>query len=268
MKTQYCFVISAAMMAISMAMAPDMRAADDRPVLSNPSDQRCFELRVYYAMPGKLDALVARFRDHTVRLFEKHGIQNIGYWIPQDNPERKLTYVVAFPSREARERSFKAFGADPAWQDAVKKSEANGKLVERIESTLLAATDYSPIIQPAVGSDARVFELRTYTASPGKLANLNARFRDHTVKFFEKHGMVNIGYWVPMKDQKGADNTLIYILAHASKAAAGVSFKKFGEDPAWQAARKASEEKAGGSLTASGGVKSEFMDATDFSPIR
>src|ERR1041385_5130867 len=92
-------------------------------------ETRLYELRTYFASPGKLDDLQARFRDHTVKLFEKHGIKNIGYWVPIDNKENKLIYMVSFPSREAREASFKEFGADPEWQKVYKESEANGKLV-------------------------------------------------------------------------------------------------------------------------------------------
>src|SRR5437867_3961613 len=80
------------------------------------SDTRLFELRTYYAAPGKLDDLNARFRDHTTKLFEKHGIQNIGYWTPADNKENKLVYIIAFPSKEARNSSWKEFGADPEWK--------------------------------------------------------------------------------------------------------------------------------------------------------
>ncbi len=86
------------------------------PAEAADKDARCFEIRTYYAAPGKLDALLARFRDHTVKLFEKHGITNIGYWVPIDNNDNKLVYVIAFPNREAREGpegSWKAFGKDP-----------------------------------------------------------------------------------------------------------------------------------------------------------
>ena len=231
-------------------------------------DTRCYELRVYYAAPGKLDELNTRFRDHTCKLFEKHGIVNLGYWAPIDNPENKLIYILAYPSREARETSWKKFMADPDWQTAYKASEVNGKLVTKFESTFLAATDYSPEIKPTTSAEPRVFELRTYTATPGKLDDLNSRFRDHTVKLFEKHGMTNFGYWTPMDKAQGADNTLIYILAHKSKEAAAASFKAFGQDPAWVAARKASEDKAGGSLTVKDGVKSVFIVATDYSPTK
>lgn len=237
------------------------------PALSADADQRVYEMRVYYAAEGKLDALNARFRDHTLKLFEKHQIANIGYWMPIENPERMLVYVLAYPSREAREQSWKAFAADPEWQKAHKASEVDGKLVSKVETTFLQATDYSPEIKTGADGE-RVFEMRTYTAAPGKLDALHARFREHTVDLFKKHGMTNIAYWTPMSDQKGADNTLIYILAHKSRDAAKESFAAMGKDPAWTAALKASEEKAGGSLTTQGGVKSVFMEATDYSPIR
>jgi uncharacterized protein YbaA (DUF1428 family) len=230
-------------------------------------DNRVYELRIYYAAEGKLDALHARFRDHTVKLFAKHGIENIGYWVPIENPESQLIYFLAYPSREARDASWKAFMADPDWQKAYKASEVDGKLVAKVETKFFQATVYSPPIK-ADAAGERVFEMRTYTTTPGNLKALESRFRDHTVKLFEKHGMTNIAYWTLMKDQKDADNNLTYILAHKSPEAAQKSFGDFRQDPDWVAARKASEEKAGGSLTTPMGVKSVFMKATDYSPIR
>ena len=231
------------------------------------ADERCFEMRVYYAAPGKLDALHARFRDHTCKLFEKHGITNLGYFVPLDNPENKLIYFLAYPNREARDKSWKAFMADPDWVKAYKASEVDGKLVAKVEAPLLSATDYSPLAKAENVGD-RVFEMRTYIAETGRLDALNARFRDHTVKLFAKHGMINISYWTPMTGQPGADNTLLYIIAHKSKDAAKASFDAFRQDPDWTAARKASEEKAGGSLTVQDGVKSVFMQATDYSAVK
>jgi hypothetical protein len=241
-------------------------------------DNNCYELRVYYANPGKLDDLHARFRDHTVKLFDKHGMKSVGYWVPIDNTNNTLIYMLSYPSREARETSWKAFIADPAWKAAKAASEKNGSLVSKVESTFMETTDFSPIVGMSSegggkvkkeGKTAdRVFELRTYTATPNNLANLNARFREHTVRLFIKHGMTNIGYWNLMKDQKGADETLVYILAHKSQDAAKAGFKEFGKDPEWTAARKESEEKGGGPLTIKGGVKSVFMVPTDYSPMR
>jgi len=211
---------------------------------------RVFEMRTYWAPEGKLDDLNARFRDHTVKLFEKHGMTNVGYWLPIDNKDNKLVYLLSFPNMEARTRAFAAFGADPDWQKASRESEANGRLLAKgPESTFLTATDYSSEIK-STSTGGRVFELRTYTATPGKLDNLNARFREHTLKLFEKHGMTNVGYWTPVKGQRGKnDDTLIYLLAHKSEDAAKASWAAFRADPDWVAARQASETKAGGSLT-------------------
>jgi hypothetical protein len=230
-------------------------------------DARVFEMRTYWAPAGKLDALNARFREHTLKLFETHGMVNIGYWMPIENPDNRLIYLLAFPSREAREASWKAFFADPQWQEVRKQTEADGKIVEKVESLLLRATDYSPQITVGV-AEPRVFELRTYTASPGNLDHLHARFRDHTLTLFERHGIRNFGYWTPLDDQPGAGDTLIYLVTHESVEAAQASFGAFRQDPEWLAARKASEEKAGGSLTAPNGVQSLFLRATDYSPTR
>src|SRR5690349_25175763 len=95
-------------------------------VFAAEKDTRCYELRVYYAAPGKLDALHARFRDHTMKLFEKHGMVNLGYWVPAgENKENKLVYLLSFPNLEARKKSWAAFGTDPEWKKAAAESEEN-----------------------------------------------------------------------------------------------------------------------------------------------
>ena len=240
------------------------------------ADTRVFEMRTYYAAPGKLDALNARFRDHTVKLFEKHGITNIGYWMPIENPEQKLVYVLAYPTREARDAAWKEFAADPDWKKAQSESEKDGKLVAKVEQRFFTALDFSPEIKPSISTDGRVFELRTYTTRPGLLPNLHARFRDHTLGLFKKHGMTNLFYWQLLPDQpKNAnllgtpDTTLVYLLAHQSVDAAKASLAAFRADPDWIAAKAASEEKAGGSLTVEkDGVTSVFLQATDYSPTK
>lgn len=238
-------------------------------VAAEPKDTRVYELRIYHAAPGKLDDLNKRFRDHTVKLFEKHGMENIGYWTPIDNTNNVLIYVLAFPSRAARDTAFKEFGADPEWKAASKASEANGKLVNRVESYFMQATDYSPGIKSAK-AEPRVFELREYTASEGNLAALDSRFRDHTIALFKKHGMQNIAYWHRMPDQKDANRKLIYILAHKTSEAGAASFDAFRKDPNWIKAKEDSEKRAGGSLTEGGmaGVKSTYMKPTDYSPMK
>jgi len=240
-------------------------------VAADAPDSRVYEMRIYHAASGKLDDLNKRFREHTLKLFAKHGIENIGYWMPVENPDNKLIYVVAYPSRDAREKSWKAFLADPDWKAAQKASEASGPLLVKngVESYFMQATDYSPAVKPAQAGP-RVFELREYTASEGNLGALDARFRDHTVKLFEKHGMKNIAYWHLMPDQKNANRKLIYILAHKNAEAGVASFDAFRKDPNWIKAKDDSEKKAGGSLTEGGmaGVKSTYMKATDYSPMK
>jgi hypothetical protein len=105
-----------------------------------------YELRVYHAAPGKLGELLARFREHTVKLFEKHGMKNVAYWTPVDEPEKSntLIYILQHPSREAAAANWKSFQDDPEWKSVHEKSEANGKLVEKLESTFLTLTDFSP----------------------------------------------------------------------------------------------------------------------------
>lgn len=118
---------------------------------------------------------------------------------------------------------------------------------------------------PLHAAGNRVFEIRTYTAPPGKLEALKTRFRDHTIKLFDKQGMKSIGYWVP-QDAPLKDNTLIYVLAHESREAAAKSWAAFRSDPDWVKAKAESEKD--GPLTIQGGVTSVFADPTDFSAIK
>jgi hypothetical protein len=256
--------LTAAGLALLAAGKSGALAANPSPV----KESRCFELRTYYAAPGKLDELSARFRDHTLKLFARHGLTSVGYWMPAENPENKLIYLLAFPSREAAKKSWSEFSSDPEWKEVVKKTQANGKLTTKVESIYLAATDFSPAVTPSVSAEPRAFELRTYKAQPDELSALLARFRDHTVKLFAKHGMTQFGYFTPLDKEKGADDTLIYILVHKSKEAADASFAAFRADPAWVSAKAASEKDGPLTLPAPDGVKSVFMLPTDYSPSR
>ena len=111
----------------------------------------------------------------------------------------------------------------------------------------------------------RVFELRTYVCNEGKLENLKARFRDHTVRLFARHGMESIGYWIPQDADKGSKTTLIYVIAHKSRDAATKSWAAFRADPEWQKA--AAESEKSGKILASPPT-SVFMDPADFSLIK
>lgn len=108
-----------------------------------------YELRIYHVAPGKLGELLARFRDHTTKLFEKHGMKNIAYFTPVDEPDRgnMLIYILQHPSREAATANWKSFQDDPEWKRVKEESEANGKLAEKIDSTFMALTDFSPLLR-------------------------------------------------------------------------------------------------------------------------
>ena len=109
---------------------------------------RVFELRTYTTNEGKLPALQARFRDHTLKFFTKHGMTNIGYWTPQDAPlsQNTLIYIIAHPSREAAKKSWAAFQADPEWQKVAAASQVDGRILSKApDSVFMDATDYSPI---------------------------------------------------------------------------------------------------------------------------
>lgn len=140
------FILSLGSIVASAQNAPAPPTVAPSPSLVK--DSRCFEIRTYTAAPGKLEELHARFRNHTIKLFKKHGMEIVGFWGPTDKEkgsENTLVYVLAFPSREARDKAFRDFGADPEWQQARKESEKNGRLTEKVESVILMATDYSPI---------------------------------------------------------------------------------------------------------------------------
>jgi hypothetical protein len=145
MKTLLAGLLSATAIVITV-LAAETSSAPVSPSVAK--DSRAFEMRTYYAAPGKLEALNARFRDHTCRLFKKHGMEIVGFWIPQDKEkgsENTLVYILAHKSREAAKRSFADFGNDPEWKKARAESEVNGKLVEKVESVFMSATDYSPM---------------------------------------------------------------------------------------------------------------------------
>ncbi len=126
---------------VAYFLLPDAQAEGPK------AGQQVYELRTYTAKDGKLDALLGRFRDHTLALFKKHGLQSIGYWTPTEEPKSKntLIYLLSFPSPEAREKAWAEFRGDPEWQKVVAESEkaAGGKLTEKTEFIVLTPTDFS-----------------------------------------------------------------------------------------------------------------------------
>ena len=131
---------------ISGCMIGNTITVEEEASVGAETDQ-VFELRTYTAAEGKFDDLLARFRDHTLRIFEKHGMTNVGYWTPQDEPlsTTTLIYVLAHPSREEAEQSWRDFSSDPEWQSVAEESQRDGRLIVGLERVFLDPTDFSPI---------------------------------------------------------------------------------------------------------------------------
>ena len=231
-------------------------------VSAQMADSRYFELRIYYCHPGRLDALIERFQNHTTKIFEKHGMENIGYWVPVSNEKNALYYILAYPNKDARDKSWAAFSSDPQWKEVQSKSEESGKIVASVESVFMNFSEIMPKIKPGKG-DGRLFELRTYTCLPGRLPNLTTRFKDHTVKLFEKHGMENLVYFNSI-EKDGGQPKLVYLLAHKNQEEATKSWAAFRADPVWIAARDASEKD--GKIVEK--VESVYMTPLSFSKIK
>jgi NIPSNAP len=128
------------------AFLPSSLGAAARQDSTAPAAGAVYELRVYHASAGKLADLLTRFRDHTDKLFARHGMKSVAYWTPVDEPDKSntLIYILYHPSREAAAANWKSFQDDSEWKSVKEKSEANGKLTDKIDSTFMALTDFSP----------------------------------------------------------------------------------------------------------------------------
>ena len=239
--------------------SPRMARVDEGPV---------YELRIYAAAEDRLGHLVKRFREHTDRLFRKHKMEPVGYWLPTDGTakeKRRFVYILKHPSRYAAYKNWNAFTHDPEWKRGVlEQPEFQRLLSERPTSIFMTATDYSakaPTLSTKIGG---VYELRTYTAAENKLAMLNARFANHTTKFFLKHGIGNIGYWTPY-DRPESENTLIYLIQHESREKADKNWQSFSQDPQWKKVARDSQQQ--GKLL-KGKPERLYLKPLDFSPAK
>ncbi len=230
-----------------------------------------YELRIYTAAPGKAEALDARFRDHTINLFRKHGMTPIAFWhvytAPGAAKDDRLFYLMGYKDRAARDESWRAFAQDPEWQKVYADSQKDGSLTSKIENIFVSATDYSPKLNLSSPSTPRHWELRTYTANPGKLENVHARFRNHTMGIFSRLGMTNYLYWRPVADQPAQTDKMIYLLAYPTAAARTTMWQAFAQDPEWVKVRTESEAD-GPLLKSPGGVVSVQLTPTDYSPVK
>lgn len=225
------------------------------------SNSTYFEIRKYYANEGKLPDLIKRFEDHTMRLFEKSGMENIIYFVPIENDDNSMTYILGYPDEKSRDRMWEKFGSDPEWQKAKKESEVNGGLVKSVDQTFMKLA--KGLNNTQVHKPSGVFQLRTYTCFDGKLDNLITRFKDHTQDLFEKQGLRNYPYWVTV-EKDGSQPKLVYLLADKDQASFERNFQNFLKDPAWVKARDASE--ADGKIVEK--VDAVFLKTLPYSPMK
>jgi hypothetical protein len=131
-----------------MGAAMMMAATSGIEVEAAEGSKVVYELRVYHANEGKLEALKARFRDHTITIFNRHGMKSVAYWVPADEPlkSKTLIYILQHPSRDAATANWKKFREDPEWVKVSTASEVNGKLVEKVDSTFMTLSDFSPAL--------------------------------------------------------------------------------------------------------------------------
>ena len=214
-----------------------------------------YEKRVYKAVPGKLPAINARFANHTCAFFKEFDIGMVGFWNDETGASNQMTYITSFDSMADREEKWTAFGAHKPWNEVRAETEVDGPLVAQVINSFMTLTDYSP--QPSFKTSLQ--ELRIYEAMPGKMPDLNNRFKNHTMALFEKHGIENVAYWT---DVVGTSNRLTYMLGYPDLAEREKGWSGFQSDPAWQTARSASEEN--GALVRVS--KHSMLRLADYSP--
>lgn len=257
-------IVVAAMFALPLSAPVQLQAQEDG------SEGKLYELRIYTTNPGKLPDLHARFRDHTMGLFEKHGMENIIYWtvseganVDGEDKDNLLVYIIAHKNDEARLASWQAFRDDPEWQKVAAASEVNGKILAKPpRSVLMKETDFSPPDE-SVNSDTdtpRLWELRQYKDGAERVPHTVDRFAIGEKDLFTKHGMETVKFWT------AADNSeFIYLLAHKDKESADASWKGFFADfrPFMEKYRAEHPNLPGGR---GNGFEIRFLVPTDYSP--
>ena len=226
-----------------------------------------YELRTYVAAKDRFGHLVKRFRNHTDRLFKKHNMEPVGYWVPTEGPptsRRTFVYILKHPSRYDAWQNWIRFTNDREWRDVLNTPEFRGLLIQKPESIFMTANDYCESAANAIEKPGGIFELRTYKANDGKLKKLNTRFRDHTTRIFNRHGINNVGYWTPL-DKPESGNTLIYLVHHTSREQADTNWNSFSGDSNWQ--KVARESQVDGKLLAKP-LERIFLKPLDFSPLK
>lgn len=246
-------------------------------LLINPAPaamaDKLYELRIYTANPGKLEALNARFRDHTLALFEKHGIENLYYWsvtegAEGEDPANLLVYIVAHKDKTAADASWKAFLADPEWQEVARKSEQDGPLLAGPPASIYMEAVDIPTGEVSIADDpgaTRIFELRKYNTGADGLPGTIDRFKAGEAELFRKHDMRTLHFWSALDK-----SSFIYLLAHKDREASRASWQGFfGEFRAFMEKYNAGKAApAGGAGAPRMSSEIRFLTPTDYSPSK
>jgi hypothetical protein len=220
-----------------------------------------FEMRTYTVHEGKMPDLIKRFQNHTRALFTKHGIENVAYFLSEEQPEKQLTFIIGYPSASERDIRWNNFANDPEWKAAAAASEANGKIVQKVDQVFMEWA--KGLNSRKISRPSGIFQLRTYHLLPGRLDAIQTRFRDHTQALFEKQGLSNYPYWLTV-EKDGAQPKLVYFIGHQSKEEFNAAFGRFVADPEWIKVRDASE--VSGKIVEK--IDALFYTALPFSPMK
>jgi hypothetical protein len=220
-----------------------------------------FEMRTYTVHDGKMPDLIQRFQNHTRALFTKHGIENVAYFLSEEEPQKKLTFILGYPSASERDIRWNNFANDPEWKAVAAASEANGKIVQKVDQVFMVWA--KGLNSRKISRPSGIFQLRTYHLLPGRLDAIQSRFRDHTQALFEKQGLSNYPYWITV-EKDGAQPKLVYFIGHQSKEEFNAAFGRFVADPEWIKVRDASE--VSGKIVEK--IDALFYTALPFSPMK
>ena len=230
--------------------APRMPRVDDGPV---------YELRIYAAAEDRLGHLIARFREHTDRLFRKHKMEPVAYWLPTDGTakeKRRFVYILKHPSRYAAYQNWNAFTHDPEWKRGVlEKPEFQRLLSERPESIFLTSNGFPN--KSNRSNTPSIYELRINTAKPEKLAALHQYHNDQGLKLHLKHDIHTMGCWFAY-DRPESENALYTLLRHPSRPQAELNWKSLESDSAWRKTKGNLAEK----------TERLYLKPLNFSPMK
>ncbi|MDX1951731.1 MAG: NIPSNAP family protein [Verrucomicrobiota bacterium] len=222
------------------------------------------EFRLYQVVPGKLEAVLERFRDKIEPLYKKHQIRALGYWTNVLTPEKPIfLYLLSDSSQESLASKMKAFAEDPEFKKAYAEStQKHGPTVEKIETFKVNPLDLPAEAAPNSIQMSRTFEFRHYIVTPGRMNDYIQNYKEHRTALFSKHGLSNYGYW--QSADPGQPDSFFMMLTHTSVDAINKAKAAYHADPAWNEAVKPLD-KAGPPTKS---VVSIMLKAVDFSPVK